>query len=993
MPLGKRNPAVEAAKRTIRIAFEDLENAISPADLRELKDITLQDVQKAALDIENQLGKRSSLRNMRRLEPLFSGLGYYSSIIEVLCNGTPYLSWLWAPVKLILKISSDYVDAFEHIIKAYSKIGECLTRFRLLGQVFSRNIDFQQTLAGYYANIVRFHKQAYGFVRRSCWKILFISSWGRFQRRFSTILDDMKRLEEQVEKEADVYHMAEAQIARQNLEALRQESLSRLAREEEEQSASQLRAIVTWLKLDDTDQAVILDKISNEGAEYGGTCSWVLKNTIVAAWLRAQPDTHFVWLHGSPGSGKSVLAGQLVNFLRKSMQNPLVVTHFCSCTHASSTQYDNILRWLIFQLLRCSDDLIEHICREYVVGKKMASVPILEQLFLLAANTVLGAPGQVHAIHIVLDGIEDLDMDKQRRLFSIMAKVSSGARVNGGVCKILISSRTTPLLEKLLGKKSIVTLTDEKAYLEDAISIYANGRLKANGSKWLQLGLQESDLVDISRSIAIKADGMFLWARLVLDYIASNMFYKREEITAAIKTLPRELSKFYERMFLSIISSFDMRSKKRLAEILGWVAFAKRPLRKFELQSALSFSAGNPDIEAIAPQFVFDMCAPVIEKRSDSTLAFIHGSVKEYLQSADCPVSITKEIAIREQCVSSLTCLLSGLHVFDPAYSDSSRRQRVLRGVFGFYAYANSYWVDLTLEFVRFFGHLNSHTSLATIAWNVSSKLEGVYTAPGDTFDEIDNKEYFYLWENYRGLYLGAKAVLAARSGKNLGNIAEKKELTPIQGLPDVFVNYQQTVESLLQIHHLSGITREEISLFHANFSSSAYICRFPTCLRSSVGFENNQKRLEHEATHNQSLKCLYPGCQFPSFNSSVSLRNHEISYHERVQVKKRIRRAGGQESEVPKSYGPVDPDHLVEKPSVVPLRSYVQLTDPEVQRVLNLPAEYPGKYKFDWKPIRSHWPKEPKKVEFDLEQWLNNPKVGIEFDYRGSRIWISYVN
>ena len=36
--------------------------------------------------------------------------------------------------------------------------------------------------------------------------------------------------------------------------------------------------------------------------------------------------------------------------------------------------------------------------------------------------------------------------------------------------------------------------------------------------------------------------GMFLWARLVLDYLATNIFHSRHEITAAIDTLPRELS-------------------------------------------------------------------------------------------------------------------------------------------------------------------------------------------------------------------------------------------------------------------------------------------------------------------------------------------------------------------------------------------------------------------------------------------------------------------
>lgn len=137
MPLRRRDPALAIAQRTVREAFEDLEKTVSPADSRDFQVTTLENVQKAALEIENQLAARQSLRNMRRLMPLFSGLGYYAQTIEVLCNGTPYLPWIWAPIKLILKvgenigfiflcmlstdtihhrfpqIASDYVDAFE----------------------------------------------------------------------------------------------------------------------------------------------------------------------------------------------------------------------------------------------------------------------------------------------------------------------------------------------------------------------------------------------------------------------------------------------------------------------------------------------------------------------------------------------------------------------------------------------------------------------------------------------------------------------------------------------------------------------------------------------------------------------------------------------------------------------------------------------------------------------------------------------------------------
>ena len=103
MPLKAPTAAQSAGRHTIQKAFKDLERAICPADSRDFASTTLGDVRKAAIDIERQLAARQSLRNMRRLEPLFQGLEHYSRTIEVLCNGTEYLPWIWAPIKLIMK--------------------------------------------------------------------------------------------------------------------------------------------------------------------------------------------------------------------------------------------------------------------------------------------------------------------------------------------------------------------------------------------------------------------------------------------------------------------------------------------------------------------------------------------------------------------------------------------------------------------------------------------------------------------------------------------------------------------------------------------------------------------------------------------------------------------------------------------------------------------------------------------------------------------------
>jgi len=63
--------------------------------------------------------------------------------------------------------------------------------------------------------------------------------------------------------------------------------------------------------------------------------------------------------------------------------------------------------------------------------------------------------------------------------------------------------------------------------------------------------------------------------------------------------------------------------------MFSWIAFAKRPLRKSELQSALMFHSDEPLGAWPVPAHILDACKPLVEERRDSSLAFIHISVKE----------------------------------------------------------------------------------------------------------------------------------------------------------------------------------------------------------------------------------------------------------------------------------------------------------------------------------------------------------------------------
>lgn len=76
-------------------AFEKLKRSISEEDARNFASTELKDVWSAVREIDGKQRKRQSAQNLRRNEPLLRGIEKYTKVIEVLCNGTPYMPYVW----------------------------------------------------------------------------------------------------------------------------------------------------------------------------------------------------------------------------------------------------------------------------------------------------------------------------------------------------------------------------------------------------------------------------------------------------------------------------------------------------------------------------------------------------------------------------------------------------------------------------------------------------------------------------------------------------------------------------------------------------------------------------------------------------------------------------------------------------------------------------------------------------------------------------------
>ena len=81
-------------------AFQRFRDTVSSTDARQFQSTELEDVRNAAKEVERTLASRGDNRALRRIDPLLIGLDHYSTALGVLCNGTPYLPWIWVGPQL-----------------------------------------------------------------------------------------------------------------------------------------------------------------------------------------------------------------------------------------------------------------------------------------------------------------------------------------------------------------------------------------------------------------------------------------------------------------------------------------------------------------------------------------------------------------------------------------------------------------------------------------------------------------------------------------------------------------------------------------------------------------------------------------------------------------------------------------------------------------------------------------------------------------------------
>ncbi|PMD49488.1 uncharacterized protein K444DRAFT_671088 [Hyaloscypha bicolor E] len=282
-----------------------------------------------------------------------------------------------------------------------------------------------------------------------------------------------------------------------------------------------------------------------------------------ADWLRA--DGSIYWINGKAGSGKSTLMRFITHHsettaLLKAWAGTadLQVASFYFWNGGASEQrsFDGLLRTLLFQILQDCKHLIRHIFREEwdnafaLASKKETlhhspwSFNRLEKAFEELANLTFNALNSFK-LCLFIDGLDEFEGD-HLLMIELLQRI-----VQKPCVKVCVSSRPWLVFEQSFHSCSHLrlqdlTYPDISKYVSDLFCI--NPRMR-------QLTRKSQELAKIfKQEIVLKANGVFLWVRLVVPSILDGLgnYDEIADLRRRLKLIPPDLDTLYSHMLDSI---------------------------------------------------------------------------------------------------------------------------------------------------------------------------------------------------------------------------------------------------------------------------------------------------------------------------------------------------------------------------------------------------------------------------------------------------------
>lgn len=283
--------------------------------------------------------------------------------------------------------------------------------------------------------------------------------WKSHLREFDTYMSGFRTHSKRVEKEAGLAHMIETARMR-DIETQNRALQLRNAKYEKRNRILASLPAVNYINKQ--------SKLSS--SKHPGTCQWPRGTPEIEAWY-TQPSSNCICCYGIPGSGKSVLAASIRDFLVKSASTSskeLVCYYYCDYSDKPSLSMTHVIGSLTKQILEHLelDRFGEDFNCPYKDGR---DAPTYDE----GSRYLQDLIGNFEITYFVLDGIDELDAANQTQLLALIDLLITRTP---RTIKFFVTSRT----EEFRVKESLkiypaIHLSSKQ--VDDDIAMYIRGEI------------------------------------------------------------------------------------------------------------------------------------------------------------------------------------------------------------------------------------------------------------------------------------------------------------------------------------------------------------------------------------------------------------------------------------------------------------------------------------------------------------------------------------
>lgn len=355
-----------------------------------------------------------------------------------------------------------------------------------------------------------------------------------------------------------------------------------------------------------------------------GTLRWFLREKQFLSWKDSN-ESSILWIRGSAGQGKTVLAKFLLDHLESAISDPgskpTVIYFFFYDQDQSLRTVEAALRSLIKQLiLHRRGHAFQAISEKFDIES-----PVIPEYILWRVLDELLRTSIFGTIYCVFDALDECRDDSPTpRLpdfFSKLIKSSSINKPTNLIIKALMISRPTVELSRVLEQRPFIHL---KANPQD-LEVFIRSQIE-------KIGLSDDLHGNAIKLLTSRAGQTFIWISIVLKKIkAVTSPLSEVDMEKIITQSPSDLTALYEDIMTQI-----MRSENEIQQkLLAWVVYGQQALTLPELQEALSVQHDSSSVESTKKYMIrlteYVVTSVAILEISFGKVYLIHQSAKDFL--------------------------------------------------------------------------------------------------------------------------------------------------------------------------------------------------------------------------------------------------------------------------------------------------------------------------------------------------------------------------